>query len=113
MILNFSFKIGSAFKNIFFSYHIDFINKVVIYDDKKFKLSKENILFIKDKIKKSNCLNYEESYVNRLIKDGTQWNLNIKTLLKEKNVHGDNAYPDKFNHLIELNDYIKKILKEE
>ena len=96
MILNFSFKIGSVFKNIFFSYQIDFLKKTLIYNDKT-----------------SNCLNYEKSYVNRLIKDGCQWKLNIKTLFKEKAVHGDNAYPDNFDQLIELNNYIEKILKEE
>ena len=63
MILNFSFKIGSVFKNMFFSYQIDFIKKVIIYNDKTIKLTKENILFIKEKIKKSNCLKDRKSVV--------------------------------------------------
>ena len=52
MILNFSFKIGSVFKNIFFSYQIDFFKKTLIYNDKTIALTKKNLLFIKEKIKK-------------------------------------------------------------
>lgn len=112
----FCFSSGSVFFRMFTKYEIDFINKKFIYtkqnkidkEEKIFNLDNEIISLLKQKIYDLNYFDYNDNYVNIKIKDGHQWDLKIKYSNKEKNVHGDNKYPDNYDDLINIINLLKE-----
>ena len=110
----FCFSSGSAFFRMFTKYEIDFINKnlsvenVVMNEEKIFNLDNGIISLLKQKIYDLNYFDYNDNYVNIKIKDGHQWDLKIKYSNKEKNVHGDNKYPDNYDDLINIINLLKE-----
>ena len=105
------FRTGSAMARTYKVYHYDFTTGLMetyqerypdVIEDRKSTILIERInLSYQKAFGAAGILDWENSYVNRMIKDGHQWNLKmIFKNGKEKEIFGSNAYPEDWNTLM-------------
>lgn len=115
----FYYSSGSVLFRMFSIYEVDFFQKKFSYREEKYGeilkqktvlLDDNFLLLLKNTLYESGYYNWEDHYINRIMKDGHQWKVVVSYANKEKIVNGSNAKPENFSDFLKVIDLLKEKL---